>query len=56
MAIQVPAPSEQQRDHQTDPAGEGPAERLASWLIVFLAALLTSLALGGSAWALGLAR
>jgi hypothetical protein len=33
---------------------EGRAERIASWLVVYLAALLTSLAVGGSAWALGL--
>ena len=35
---------------------EGRAERLASWLVVYLAALMASLALVGSAWALGLVR
>jgi hypothetical protein len=48
MAVQSPAPSRR--------STEGPAERLASWLMVYLAALMTSLALVGSAWAIGLAR
>ena len=47
MAIRSP---EQEQDE------DGRAERLASWLVAFLAAFLTSLAVGGSAWALGLAR
>jgi hypothetical protein len=37
-------------------AGEGRAERWATWVLIYLAALTTSLALGASAWALGLAR
>ncbi len=36
------------------PGGEDRAERIAGWLVIYLTALLTSLALGGSAWALGL--
>ena len=48
MAVQSRAPSQR--------SAEGPAERLASWLVVYLAALMTSLALVGSAWALGVVR
>ena len=48
MAVQSPAPPRRSAD--------GPAERLASWLVVYLAALMSSLALVGSAWALGLVR
>lgn len=46
MAVQSPAPSQR--------SAEDSAERLASWLVVYLAALMTSLALVGSVWALGL--
>lgn len=56
MAIRSPAPSHWQLDDlRTRPrrSAEGRAERLASWLVVYLAALMTSLALVGSAWALG---
>jgi hypothetical protein len=58
MAMQSPAPSRWQLDHLQDrrPSREGWAERLASWLVVYLAALMASLALVGSAWALGLVR
>jgi hypothetical protein len=57
MAVQSPARSRWQLEHRRQsPPEEGRAERLASWLVVYLAALLTSLAVGGSAWALGLAR
>jgi len=54
-----PAPAHWQLDDlhdQPQRSTEGPAERLASWLVVYLTALLTSLALGGSLWALGLIR
>lgn len=33
---------------------EGRAERWATWIIIYLAALVSSLAVGASAWALGL--
>ena len=59
MAVQSPAPSRWQLDDPRDQqqrSAEGRAERLASWLIVYLAALMTSLALVGSAWAAGLVR
>ena len=57
MAIQSPARTSWQReDHPDELPQEGRAERFASWLVVYLAALLTSLAVGGSAWALGLVR
>ena len=62
MAAYSPAPERWQLEHdRAEPtedrrAEEGRAERLASWLVVYLAALVTSLAVGGSAWALGLAR
>jgi hypothetical protein len=36
-------------------SGEGRAERWATWVLIYLAALATSLAVGASAWALGLA-
>ena len=59
MAIRSPAPSHWQlgdpRNRPRRPA-EGRAERLASWLIVYLAALMACLALVGSAWALGIVR
>jgi hypothetical protein len=57
MAIQSPAQSpwlsEDQRPVQPE---EGRAERLASWLVVYLAAFVSSLAVGGGAWAMGLVR
>jgi len=57
MAAQSPAQSpwlsEDQRPEQPE---EGAAERLASWVVVYLVALLTSLAVGGGAWAMGLTR
>lgn len=57
MAIQSPARTSWERDDHSDGLPpEGRAERLASWLVVYLAALLTSLAVGGSAWAMGLVR
>ena len=58
MAIQSPARAPWEPDKHRDEQEEedGRAERLASWLVVYLAAFLTSLAVGGSAWALGLAR
>ena len=59
MAVQSPAPSHWQLDdlrNRPQRSTEGLAERLASWLVVYLAALMTSLALVGGAWALGLAR
>jgi hypothetical protein len=57
MAVQSPAQASWPRDDRADNLPhEGRAERLASWLIVYLAALLTSLAVGGSAWAMGLVR
>jgi hypothetical protein len=56
MAVRSSAPSQAQLERdRAEPADEGRAERLANWLVVYLAALLTSLAVGGSAWALGLA-
>ncbi|MCC7372566.1 MAG: hypothetical protein IT306_29400 [Chloroflexi bacterium] len=33
---------------------EGRAERWATWVVIYLAALVSSLAVGASAWALGL--
>ena len=59
MAIHSPASSTWRAMHPraaSPRASEGRAERLASWLIVYLAALMTSLALVGSVWALGVAR
>ena len=59
MAMHTPAPSHWQLDDVRDQqrrSAEGRAERLASWLVVYLAALMTSLALVGSAWAVGLVR
>ena len=57
MAIQSPPQTTWQRDDRPDGLPrEGRAERLASWLIVYLAAFLTSLAVGGGAWAMGFVR
>jgi hypothetical protein len=58
MAIQSPARTSWQRDDHPDelPEEGDRAERLASWLVVYLAAFLTSLAVGGGAWAMGLLR
>ena len=59
MAMHSPVSSNWRAVHprgDSPGAGEGRAERLASWLIVYLAALMTSLALVGSVWALGVAR
>ena len=57
MAIQSPARTTWQRDdHPDELPPEGRAERLASWVVVYLAAFLTSLAVGGGAWAMGLVR
>ena len=36
--------------------GEGRAERWATWVLIYLAVLTTSLAIGASLWALGLIR
>ena len=38
------------------PQAEGRAERWATWVLIYLAALTTSLAIGASVWALGLVR
>ena len=59
MAVQSPAPSHWRLDDlrgRPRRSAEDRAERLASWLVVYLAALTTSLALVGSAWALGVVR
>ena len=59
MAVRSPATAHWQLNHlQERPARprEGRAERFASWLIVYLTVVLTSLTLGGGAWALGLLR
>jgi hypothetical protein len=58
MATQSPASAPWQTDQRPDEQQEedGRAERLANWLMVYLAAFLTSLAVGGSAWVLTLAR
>ena len=59
MDIQSPVRAPWDADQHPDEREQeedGPAERLASWVVVYLAAFLTSLAVGGSAWALGLAR
>jgi hypothetical protein len=57
MAIQSPARTSWSReDRLADLPQEDRAERLASWLVVYLAAFLTSLAVVGSAWAIGLVR
>lgn len=59
MAVQSPAPARWQLDDprpRSRRPTEGRADRLASWLVVYLAALMTSLALVGSVWALGLVR
>jgi hypothetical protein len=59
MAIQTPAPARWQLDDSRNESlrpAEGWGERLASWLVVYLAALMSCLALVGSAWAAGLIR
>ncbi len=59
MAVQSPATARWQIDRRQDRpprASEGRAERFASWLIVYLTVLLTSLTVGGGVWALGLVR
>jgi hypothetical protein len=57
MAIQSPAhASWEPADHRTEQPEDEPAERLAGWLIVYLAAFLASLTVGGSAWAMGFIR
>ena len=57
MAVQSPAESPWlSEDQRSEEPVEGPAERLATWVVIYLAALLTSLAVGGIAWAFGLAR
>jgi hypothetical protein len=59
MAVHSPVPSHWELDdlhQQPRHPEEGRAERLATWLVVYLTALLTSLALVGSAWALGFVR
>jgi hypothetical protein len=59
MAIRSPAPAHWQLDdlrNQPRRSAEGRAERLASWLDLYLAALMSSLALVGTAWAAGLVR
>lgn len=52
MAVRAPAPELPNAEPR---ASEGRAERWATWILVYLAALTTSLAVGASAWALGLA-
>ena len=58
MAVRSPGPShwpaERLPESDHGPA-EGRAERWANWLLIYLAALMSSLAVGGAAWALGLA-
>jgi len=55
MAVHSSARSPWQTDHRrAEHPEDGRAERLATWLVVYLAAFLTSLAVAGSAWALGL--
>ena len=57
MAIQSPAHTAwEPADHRTEQPEDEPAERFASWLSVYLAAFLTSLTVGGGAWAMGLIR
>jgi hypothetical protein len=57
MAIQSPAQSPWlSDDHRPEQPEEGAAERVASYLVVYLAAFVTSLAVGGGAWAMGLVR
>jgi hypothetical protein len=57
MAIQSPTQTPWPADpHRAEQPEEEPGERLANWLVVYLAAFLTSLAVGGSAWAMGLVR
>ena len=59
MAMHAPAPAPWRLARLPERARrpvEGRAERIASWLIVYLTAFLSSLALGGAAWALGLIR
>ena len=57
MAIQTSTQTSWSADpHRAEQPEEEPGERLASWVIVYLAAFLTSLAVGGSAWAMGLVR
>lgn len=46
---------ERRPDAESRPA-EGRAERWATWVLIYLAVLTTSLAIGASAWALGLIR
>lgn len=59
MAASSPAPSRRATEHQPEcqhrPA-EGRAERWATWLLLYLTALMSSLAVGGAAWALGLVQ
>lgn len=52
MAVRAPAPARQAAESRQR---EGRAERWATWVLIYLAALTTSLAVGASAWALGLA-
>jgi hypothetical protein len=55
MAIQSPAhASWEPADRRTERPEDEPAERFANWLIVYLAAFLSSLTVGGCAWAMGL--
>jgi hypothetical protein len=48
--------AEQQPDTAEGGPGEGRAERWATWVLIYLAVLTTSLAIGASLWALGLIR
>jgi hypothetical protein len=65
MAVRTPAPAhsaapaddgwaEMRRTDAEARPNEGRAERWATWVLIYLAALMTSLAVGSSAWALGL--
>ena len=59
MAPQSTAPAQWRHDPLSAhlrPADDEPAERLASWLMIYLTALLSSVALVGSAWVLVVVR
>jgi len=51
----APRPSNGSQQPTAHPT-EGRTERIASWLVMYLVALLTRLAIGESAWELGMAR
>jgi hypothetical protein len=60
VAVRAPIPSVSavgpaEHDELAQRPSEGRAERWASWIVIYLAVLVSSLALGASAWAFGLA-